>query len=86
VIAALKAKGVVAMRADVTEPSLSIDAYALMEDLGNSAKNVPFLAIFPADRPDQPHIFKEELYTKEDLLKLIDQLPAASTQAAVLPR
>jgi hypothetical protein len=85
VIAALQAKGVVAMRADVTKPALSIDAYTLMDELGNTDQIVPFLAIFSGGRADQPHTL-QGTYTKQDLLKLIDQLPAAPTQAAALPR
>ena len=63
------------MRADITDTEKpDLDAYALMEQLGNPQHSPPFLAIFPGGRLKDAQKLDGE-YSKEDLLKLIRQLP-----------
>ena len=63
------------MRADITDTEKpNLDAYLLMEELGNDQHAPPFLAVFPGDRPNDPQKLDGE-YSKEDLLKIIRQLP-----------
>ena len=68
----MKAKGVVALRADLTNDNP--EAVVLMEQLGNPDQLIPYLAVFPLDRPDDPHKIEGE-YTKEQFLVLIRGLP-----------
>ena len=63
------------MRADISNTEKpNVDAYTLMEELGNEQHAPPFLAIVPAGRLDEARKLDGE-YTKEDLLALIRQLP-----------
>ena len=63
------------MRADITDTEKpNLDAYALMDQLGNTDHSPPFLAVFPAGRFDAARKLDGD-YAKEDLLKLIRPLP-----------
>jgi thiol:disulfide interchange protein len=62
----------VTLRADVTEDNP--EAYALLEELGNSAHSIPFLAVFPGDKPNQPRVLAD-WFTKEDLLQILAESP-----------
>ena len=63
------------MRADISDTEKpDLDAYALMEQLGNTQHSPPFLALFPAGRLSDARKLDGE-YSQEDLLKLIRQLP-----------
>ncbi|MBI1914098.1 MAG: thioredoxin family protein [Planctomycetes bacterium] len=73
---AIKAKGVVALRADITEDNP--EAYALLEELGNSAHSIPFLAVFCPDRPKQPRVLAD-WFTREDLLTILSACPDPPT-------
>ncbi len=44
--------GVITLRADMTKPSPEIDE--LLKSLGNEAGAIPYLAIFPSGRPNDP--------------------------------
>ncbi|NOX57008.1 MAG: hypothetical protein GXP27_21725 [Planctomycetes bacterium] len=48
----IEAYGIVPMKADKTRPSPEVDE--MLELLGNKGRSIPFYAIFPADRPDEP--------------------------------
>lgn len=48
----LHARGIVAMKADKTEPAPEVDATLRL--LGNQAASIPFYAVFPADSPERP--------------------------------
>ena len=67
---ALRTRGVLALRADITAPNPA--AMSLLEHLGS--RSVPFLAIFPGDDPYNPVIMRDVLH-KPDVLKAIRGLP-----------
>ena len=69
---AIKTKGVVTMKADVTKDNPK--AYALMDELGNVAHSIPFLAVFSADNPHQPQILRD-FFSKDDLLGILSEPP-----------
>ncbi|RKY22489.1 MAG: hypothetical protein DRQ55_00900 [Planctomycetota bacterium] len=74
VVAAMAAKSVVRMKADITRH----DGYTsmlkrLMQGLGGSA--VPFLAIFPGDEPSAPHV-RSAIVTQGDILGVVESLPS----------
>ena len=48
----IEAYGIVPMKADKTRPSPEVDE--MLELLGNKGRSIPFYAIFPADRPEEP--------------------------------
>ncbi len=48
----LRSRGIVALRADKTEPAPEVDETLRL--LGNSAASIPFYAVFPAGRPQKP--------------------------------
>ena len=48
----LKRNGIVALRADKTEPAPDVDETLRL--LGNKAASIPFYAVFPAGRPQKP--------------------------------
>ncbi len=60
------------MKADVTRDNP--EAYALLDDLGNVAHSIPFLAVFTGDNPDQPRILRD-LFSKDDLLAILAEPP-----------
>lgn len=65
-------KSVYAFRADITKDDL--EAYALLEDLGNPAHSIPYLAIYCGNNPDKPRVLAD-LYTKEDVLEILNECP-----------
>jgi len=65
---ALKAKNIVPMLADYTKESPEIKS--ALESL--QSRSIPLLAIFPADRPDQPIVLRDVI-TKQQLLDAIEQ-------------
>ncbi len=72
----MKAKGVVALRADVTNDNP--EAYVLLEGLGNPAHSIPFLAVFCSELPNQPRVLAD-WFTKEDLMKILAECPGPGT-------
>ena len=62
--------GIVMLKADWTDHSDDVETDRMMKILGR--EQVPVLAIFPADRPNQP-IIVDEPYTNADLAKLLKQ-------------
>ena len=48
----IEENGIVALRADKTRPAPEVDR--LLAQLGNKSGSIPFYAIFPAGRPNQP--------------------------------
>jgi len=73
VVARLKAKNVVAMRADETDDTPKTAAIArLRESLG--ARSIPFLAVFPGD--DWANVYThKDVITKSQFLGILDRLP-----------
>ena len=49
-----------------------------MEELGNSAHSIPFLAVFPGDKPKRPHVLAD-WFTKDDLLRILAEVPDPPT-------
>lgn len=73
VVARLKAKNVVAMRADETEEDAKTEAIErLRVSLG--AQSIPFMAVFPGDDWRNVHTAKD-LVTRSQFLGILDQLP-----------
>jgi len=73
-----KAKGAVLMRADIT--SANPPAESLLDSLGNTGHAIPFLAVFPADRPDEPRTLEDfNPFNPGDyrsrLFKILDECP-----------
>ena len=57
VLKAFQAKDALLFRADITETN--VPAEALLDSLGNKAHAIPYLAIFPGDKPDEPRDMTE---------------------------
>jgi thiol:disulfide interchange protein len=64
---ALEAKKIVPLLADYTKESPEIKS--MLESL--KSRSIPLLAIFPADRPDQPIVLRDVI-TKQQLLQAIE--------------
>ena len=52
------------------------EAEALLEELGNAAKSIPYVALFSHDAPDQPRTLRD-LFTVETLLGELDRIAAS---------
>jgi thiol:disulfide interchange protein len=63
-------KGVVAIKADLTQPDPEIES--LLKHLGS--RSIPFLAIFPGDTPEKPVIMRD-IYKKSSVKNILNQLP-----------
>jgi hypothetical protein len=78
VLKRFKAKGGVLMRADIT--SANPPAESLLDSLGNTGHAIPFLAVFPGDKPDEPRTledfnpFNPGEY-RNRLFKILDECP-----------
>jgi thiol:disulfide interchange protein len=73
VVSAMEGKGVVRMKADIThDDARTAMIERLMEKLG--ARAIPFLAIFPGDTIDAPHV-RYDIVTRGDVLEIVDSLP-----------
>ncbi len=71
--AAMSGKDVLVIKADITGHSPRTDAIErLMDGLG--ARSIPFMAVFPGDRPSEP-VVRFDLVTKSDFLEILDTLP-----------
>lgn len=70
----IERRGIVAMVADLTE--YPAEEQALLNSLG--AKTIPFMAIFPAGRPNEP-IVLPDVYTQGTLFEKLEQAGASST-------
>jgi hypothetical protein len=57
VLQAFRAKDAVLLRADITEANEP--AEALLDSLGNMAHAIPYLAVFPGDKPNEPRDLTE---------------------------
>jgi len=72
-VAGFAAKGVVRYKADITHDDPETRAMKrLMRELG--ASSIPFAALFPGDRPDEPYL-RWDIVGKDDFVGLIDALP-----------
>jgi thiol:disulfide interchange protein len=82
----VEANGIVMMKADKTKTSPEIDE--LLVKLGNRTKQIPFYAIFPAGRPNDP-IVMDGLYTSPaafiEKLKEVGPKTAGAETRAVEP-
>jgi thiol:disulfide interchange protein len=75
VLQAMAAKGVVRMEADMTRKSAYTDMLErLMDQLG--AQSIPFMAIVPADRPNEALVARD-IVTRPQILEMVASLPAA---------
>jgi suppressor for copper-sensitivity B len=69
----IDAKGVIAMKADITGSSPETDAIErLMKKLG--ARSIPFLAVFPGDDPTKP-IVRFDIVSKEGMVEVFNACP-----------
>ena len=75
----VKENGVVAIRADKTRTSPEVDA--LLVELGNTGRGIPFLAIYPGNG-DEPILF-DGLITQQMVL---DALAAAGPSMSQPPK
>lgn len=73
VVAKLKAKNVVAMRADETEENAKTDAIKRLR-ISLGAQSIPFMAVFPGDDWRNVHTAKD-LVTRSQFLGILEQLP-----------
>ena len=73
----LRSRGIVALRADKTEPAPEVDKTLRL--LGNSAASIPFYAVFPAGRPQKP-ITLDGVFTSPK--PIVDALTAAGASHA----
>lgn len=71
VAAALRESNAIALRADKTEPNPAVDR--LLRQLGNSAASIPFYAVFPAGKPNEPILLDGIYATPAPFVKAIDQ-------------
>ncbi len=62
---------IVALKADMTRESPEINA--LLVKLGNHAKAIPFYAIYPANRPDQPIVLDGVFGSPKPVLQALKQ-------------
>ncbi|MBI3466435.1 MAG: thioredoxin family protein, partial [Planctomycetes bacterium] len=69
---AIKAKGAVTLRADMTTENP--EASAFLEKLGNRGHSIPYLAIFCADKPNEPRVLAD-VYTKQQVLDILAECP-----------
>ena len=60
---AIRSGNVIAIKADKTEPNPAADE--LLRRLGNSAASIPFYAVFPAGRPNEP-VLLDGLYSSPE--------------------
>ena len=66
-------KEVVRFKADITHEGEYTDMIErLMASLG--ARSIPFMALFPGDRPLEPHV-RWDIVKKADVLALLESLP-----------
>jgi thiol:disulfide interchange protein DsbD len=73
VVSAMQGKGVVRMKADIThDDARTAMIERFMEKLG--ARAIPFLAIFPGDTTDAPHV-RYDIVTRGDVLEIVASLP-----------
>lgn len=70
--AALAEKNVVPLLADITRSGPDDPMILFRNQLGS--RSIPFLAIFPADAPNEPYILRD-IYSIEDVLSILDRCP-----------
>jgi len=73
VVAAMAAKNVARITADLTHDGARTDMLERLRD-GLGANSIPFVAVFPGDAPDSPHT-RFDIVRKADMLGIIDSLP-----------
>jgi suppressor for copper-sensitivity B len=71
--AVMRERGVVPMLADITDDSPYTEMVTrLMNQLGG--RSIPFLAVFPGDRPDQP-IVRHAIVTRAEMIEIFEAMP-----------
>ncbi len=55
----------------------------MLDELANPAHSIPFLAVFCANKPDQPRVLAD-WFTKEDLLKILSACPDPLKNEAII--
>lgn len=69
----IEEKNVIAMKADLTQEGPQTDMLRqLMHRLG--ARSIPFMAVFPGDRPTEPYT-RHDLVRKADISDILNSLP-----------
>lgn len=73
----VKKNDVIALKADKTQPAPDVDA--LLLELGNAGRAIPFVAIYPAD--GGPPKTMDGLITQEQVLEALKQAGPSANQA-----
>tara|TARA_B100000749_G_scaffold230042_1_gene186453 strand:- start:262 stop:555 length:294 start_codon:yes stop_codon:yes gene_type:complete len=76
----VEANGIVMMKADKTKTSDWPEIDELLVKLGNRTKQIPFYAIFPAGRPNDPIVMDKGIYTSP--APFIEKLKEADPKTA----
>lgn len=76
----IEAKGAVTLQADITKDNP--EAYALLDELGNFGHAIPFVAVFPADAPQNPEVLSD-YFDKGDFLEVLRKCPDPSRERIV---
>jgi len=76
----VEANGIVMMKADKTKTSNWPEIDELLVKLGNRTKQIPFYAIFPAGRPNDPIVMDKGIYTSP--APFIEKLKEADPKTA----
>ena len=64
------------LQADITRENP--EATALLEELGNASHAIPFVAVFPADKPQSPDVLAD-VFSKSDFLEVLSRCPDPSS-------
>ncbi len=79
----MRENGIVALRADKTEPAPEVDE--VLRRLGNKAASIPFYAIFPGNAPSRPILLDGIFTSPEPIMHALRQAGASrSTKTAHL--
>ena len=66
----IRRDGIVALRADKTEPAPEVDQ--LLKQLGNNSASIPFYAVFPENNPAQPVTLEGIFSSPEAFMAALD--------------
>jgi len=72
VITAIKAKNAAMLKADITRATNDSPSVKFRNHLGSTS--IPFLAVFPADAPNDPYVLRD-IYSAEDVIEILNRCP-----------
>ncbi len=70
-----------ALQADITKSNE--EAYKLLDELGNKGHSIPYVAVFPADKPNQPRVLKD-VFPKQKLIDILADCPEPKSSEKVV--